>query len=122
MDAIKQQRSNSEEVNEAMALLERQHVVLANIVEVLQTGGNGDAISMTAGQLLDELVASILRNLASDGPVRGILAVAALSLASVLGVDLHWGSQLLITGMFAGKEMIEALGAWVRKGKSDKGE
>lgn len=119
-DILRNERSNSDEANEAKDLLERQHAVLANIIEALRLGGDEEAARKSAAQLLGDLMASILANLSSDGPVRGTLAIAAISIASILGVDLHWTTQLLVTGSFVGKEVIDALRDWRPARKLDK--
>jgi hypothetical protein len=107
-----QERSNSNEASEAKTLLEQQHTVLSNVIEALQSGSNEEVARKNAFELLDDLMASILRNWASDGPVRGTLAIAAITLASVLGVNLHWTAQLLIAGSFVGEGVIEKLKEW----------
>lgn len=121
-DILHQQRSNSDEANEAKLLLQRQHLVLTNIIEALQSDGDEHAARKSASQLLEDLGANLLRNAAKEGPVRGLLAVLVLSLGSVLGVELHWTSQLLITGSLVSKEVIEALRGWLSKRKKNNGE
>ena len=101
-EILVQERSNSPEAGEAKTLLEQQHTVLSNVIEALQSGSNEEAARKSAFTLLDDLMASILRNWACDGPVRGTLAIAAFTLASVLSVNLHWTAELLIAGSFVG--------------------
>ncbi len=89
------------------------------MIEALQSGSNEKAAREKALELLDRLMASILRNWAREGPVRGTLAIAAITLASVLGVTLDWTVQLLIAGSFVGEGVIEKLKEWGRRDKGD---
>ena len=114
-----QERSNSPEASEAKALLEQQHTILSNVIEALQSGSNEEAARASAFELLNNLMASILRNWAREGPVRGTLAIAAFAFASVLGVNLHWTAELLIAGSFVGGGVIEKLKEWGSKDKGD---
>ncbi len=118
-EILLQERSNSPEASEAKTLLEQQHIVLSNVIEALQSGSNEEAARESAFELLKDLMASILRNWAREGPVRGTLAIAAITLASVLGVTLDWTVQLLIAGAFVGDGVIEKLKEW---GSRDKGD
>lgn len=101
--------------NEARDLLERQRIVLTSVIEAIETGSDDEAARNAAIKLLDDLSDFIRRN-ALGGPVRGIAAAATITLANVLGAELHWASQLLITGSIVGEKLIEALKGW---GKSD---
>lgn len=114
-EVLDQERSNSDAAHDAIGLLKRQHVVINRIIQSLEVEEGEESARSNARDLLDDLVKSLLRNWASDGPVRGTLAVATISLASILGVNLHWTAQLLVAGSFAGKEIVEALEGWVRK-------
>ncbi len=118
-EILVQERSNSPEASEAKTLLEQQRTILSNVIEALQSGSNEEAARKSALELLDDLMASILRNWACDGPVRGTLAIAAITLASVLGVNLHWTAQLLIAGSFVGEGVIEKLKEWRSRDKGD---
>lgn len=118
-EILVQARSNSDEASEAKTLLEQQRAVLSDVIEALQSGSNEKAARESALELLDSMMASILRNWAREGPVRGTLAIAAFAFASVLGVTLDWTVQLLIAGSFVGEGVIEKLKDW---GSRDKGD
>ena len=118
-EILAQERRNSPEAIEAKTLLEQQHTILSDVIEALQSGSNEEAARKSAFELLNDLMASILRNWAHEGPVRGTLAIAAITLANVLGANLHWTAQLLIAGSFVGEGVIEKLKDWQSR---DKGE
>ncbi len=118
-EILVQERSNSREAGEAKTLLEQQHTILSNVIEALQSGSNEEAARTSAFELLNDLMASILRNWACDGPARGTLAIAAITLASVLGVNPHWTAELLIAGSFVGEGVIEKLKKWRSRDNGD---
>lgn len=111
-EILVQARSNSDEASEAKTLLEQQRAVLSDVIEALQSGSNEKAARESALELLDSMMASILRNWAREGPVRWTLAIAAFAFTSVLGVTLDWTVQLLIAGSFVGEGVIEKLKNW----------
>ncbi len=123
-DVLRESGSNTDETFEAKALLERQQVVLNQVVEALKTGSDAkeEQAKESFTELLGDLARSLLKNLSKNGPARGALAVGLMCLASVAGVDLDWIAQGLIVGSVVGGTMVERLKGLVGPGDKRKEE
>ncbi len=118
-EILRDARSNSPEAGEAIALLIRQEGVLTDVIEALQSGGDHDSARTRLVDLSRDVRDSLLRNLASDGVMRGVLAISFLGLASVLGIHVSGAIATLIVGSFVGPEIVKALTPWVKKAKDE---
>jgi len=71
-DILLNERSNSDEASKAKDLLKRQRVVLTDVISALQSSGDGEAARKSAVTLLEDLIASIITNLADSGRFGGL--------------------------------------------------
>lgn len=108
-DSLAALRSNSDEAEEARSLLAQQRRVLGDVMGALRFVGELESKRQEALELLARLSRSLLTVIAKEGPARGIVAAATITLANVLGADLHWVSQAIVTGSIVGEGVVEQL-------------
>jgi len=108
-DSLAALRSNSDEAEEARSLLAQQRRVLGDVMDALRSVGELESKRQEALELLARLSRSLLTVIAKEGPVRGIVAAATITLANLLGADLHWVSQAIVTGSIVGEGVVEQL-------------
>ena len=96
---------------------------LDNIIAILQSDGDKEAARKTLRDLLHDVLESFLKELAKSGPMRGILAAAALGALSLTGVEVTFIVVALVGGPIIGlgpKGIRKILAGW--KKKKDEGE